>query len=267
MTTTLELNAHWLINNFNKVKLKDCGGNGDCFYLSLIYYLKLDLKPIELRQQIIQYINDYKTDYLKYFKNETELNNEIKTIKKKWADHFSISVITNLYKLNICIIYKYNDLYKYHTITYNSTIDNNAYLYYEGEKYTGNNFEFGTGHYKAIDDFNETIVEFYINPTPEPEPEPEINNELELSINEILNTNKERRNLEENIKILENKYGKIEDIKKKIKELYSIINTEKNSINIIKEKFNELAELERVIYRLEFYIKEVNYINIQIITI
>ena len=265
MTTTLELNAHWLVNNFNKVKLKDCGGNGDCFYLSLIYYLKLDLKPSELRQQIIHYINENKKDYLQYFENEKKLNNEKnEIIKNKWADHFSISVVTKLYKLNICIIYKYtNDIYKYHTLTYNSTIDNNVYLYYEGEKYTGDNFEFGTGHYKAIDEFNETIVEFYTKP----EPEPEINNKLELSINKILNTNKERKNLEENIKILENKYGKLEDIKNKIKKLYLIINTEKHDINIIKEKFNEIAELERVVYRLEFYIKEVNYIDIQIITI
>ena len=33
MTTNIELNAYWLINNFSQIKLKDCGSNGDCFYL------------------------------------------------------------------------------------------------------------------------------------------------------------------------------------------------------------------------------------------
>ena len=156
MTTNIELNAYWLINNFSQIKLKDCGSNGDCFYLSLIYYLKLDIKPNEIRQQIAQYITERMDHYSQFFENKLKLEQEIKDIKnKKWADNLSISVVTKLYKLNICIIYKHDRIYKFHNITYNSTINNNVYLYYNGTKYNGEVFEFGTGHYKAIDNYTE----------------------------------------------------------------------------------------------------------------
>ena len=35
MTTNIELNAYYT-TNFSQIKLKDCGSNGDCFYLPLI---------------------------------------------------------------------------------------------------------------------------------------------------------------------------------------------------------------------------------------